>query len=220
MKNKSKIKILFILVIALSGYCVITLTGCFRRDIKNINSRGKNVICFGDSVTAGYITGRNESYPTFLSQMLNMPVINAGIDGDNTGEALRRLDADVLEREPLLVIVEFGGNDFIYKVPFEETKKNIIEMIERIQAKGAMVALVDIKTEIVFQEYGPLFSEIAREKGAIFIPGVFKGIIIDSRLKTDFLHPNANGYKVIAHRIYRGILPYINQNILSKRFAK
>jgi len=146
MKNEAKTKI--ILVIALLGYWVIALTGCVRNDIKNINSRGKNIICFGDSITSGYGVDHGENYPSFLSKMLGMPVVNAGIDGDTSVGGLQRIEMDVLEREPLLVVIEFGGNDFLYKIPQELTIKNISEMIDRIQAKGAMVALVDVSADI------------------------------------------------------------------------
>ena len=218
MKNEAKTKI--ILVIALLGYWVIALTGCVRNDIKNINSRGKNIICFGDSITSGYGVDHGENYPSFLSKMLGMPVVNAGIDGDTSVGGLQRIEMDVLEREPLLVVIEFGGNDFLYKIPQELTIKNISEMIDRIQAKGAMVALVDVSADIFLNEYGPLFEKIAQEKGTIFIPKVFKGIIIDANLKIDFIHPNGFGYKIITHRIYRAILPYVNQNNILKRFIK
>ena len=98
LRNRAKINI--ILVIALLGYSVIALLGCAKREIKNIDSKGKNIICFGDSITFGYGVNPEESYPAALSKMTDIPVINAGIDGDTSVEAVRRIDSDILDREP------------------------------------------------------------------------------------------------------------------------
>jgi acyl-CoA thioesterase-1 len=208
-------KLLFIAFIVF-----IALSGCEKREIKNINSRGTNIICFGDSITFGYGVNTGQDYPSILSKMLDMPVINAGIDGDNTTEALKRINSDVLEKEPLLVIIEFGGNDFLARVPINTTINNIKEMIERIQEKEAIVALCDISAGLFLRDYRLEYKKIAKEKQAIFIPSILRGIITNPHMKSDFLHPNADGYKVIAQRIYHAVLPYLNQNILSKRLNK
>lgn len=194
------------------------ISGCAKREIKNIDSKGKNIICFGDSITFGYGVNPGEDYPSALAKITALPVINTGIDGDTTTEALKRMDADVLRREPLLVIIEFGGNDFLRKVPKEITVNNIKEMLDRIQAGGAMAAIVDISAGMLLEQYRPAFYNIAREKGAIFIPGILSGIITNPHLKSDYLHPNSAGYKVIAQRVYRAILPYLNQNTLARKY--
>ena len=188
------------------------LSGCAERKIKNIGSRGKNIVCFGDSITFGYGANPGEDYPQALSKMVDIPVINAGIDGDTSTEALPRLTSDVLDRNPLLVIIEFAGNDFLRKIPKEETLKNISEMIDKIQAKGAMAAVVDISAGMLLGEYHKAFYSLAREKEAIFIPRLLNGVITNPKLKSDFVHPNADGYKMIAGRIYHVIMPYLEQN--------
>ncbi len=172
-KNKRHI----ILVIALLGCCVIALSNCAKREIKNIDSQGTNIVCFGDSVTFGYGVQSGEDYPAALAKLVTIPVLNMGIDGDTSTEALRRLKSDVLDREPLLVIIEFGGNDFLRKIPQEVTLNNVKEMIERIQAKGAMAGIVDISAGMFLAEYRRAFSRLCKEKGAIFIPNIFSGII-------------------------------------------
>ena len=198
-------------------FCVFALTGCAKREIKNIDSKGKNIICFGDSLTFGYGADEGQDYPTALAKIVSVPVINAGIDGDTSTEAVRRLASDVLDRDPLLVIIEFGGNDFLRKIPSEVTVKNIQEMIERAQAKGSMVALVDISAGIFLKEYREVFSKLSRENATIFIPSILNGIITNPKMKSDFLHPNANGYKLIAQKIQTAIAPYLERNsVLAK----
>jgi lysophospholipase L1-like esterase len=205
--RKNKIKIIFVLGF-LSSW-VLGLSGCAPWRIKNFDSKGKTIICFGDSLTFGYGVIPGEDYPTQLGKLLNMPIINAGVDGDTSTTALSRIDADVLEKDPFLVIIEFTGNDFLKKVPMEETKKSIAEIIGKIQAHGAMVAVADVSAGMFLAEYRLALAKIAREKGAIFIPGLLNGIITTPSLKSDFIHPNAAGYKLVAERVYRGLTPYL-----------
>jgi len=210
-----------LLLVAFIGFVAfIALWGCAKREIKNIDSKGKNIVCFGDSMTFGYGAEPGADYPSALTKMTSIPVINAGIDGDTSTEALKRLESDVLERDPLLVIIEFGGNDFLRKIPQEVTLNNVKEMIEKIQAKGAMAAIVDISAGMFLAEYRAAFSKLAREKGTIFISSILSGIITNPSMKSDFIHPNADGYNVIAQRIYRVITPYLNQNTLLKQSQK
>ena len=196
------------------------LAGCARKEIKNMDSKGRNIICFGDSITFGYGAEPGEDYPTELAKMTRFPIINSGIDGDTTIEALKRVDSDVLDREPLLVIIEFGGNDFLRTIPREVSISNIRYMVDSVQAKGAMVAIVDISAGFFLKEYRQALSSLAQEKGALFIPAILSGVITNPNLKSDFIHPNREGYKVIAQRVYRAILPVLNQYIMEKRFKK
>ena len=187
----------------------ILLSGCGEQKIKNLDAQGESIICFGDSITFGYGANPGEDYPTALSKMVKLEVINAGVDGDTSFSALERLEQDVLSKNPRLVIVEFCGNDFLKKIPKETTIKNLGEVIDRIQAKGIMVALVDISAGLFFREYRAAFKKLAEEKQAIFIPVVLYKIITNPSMKSDFFHPNARGYKVVASRVYNAIVRYI-----------
>jgi len=187
----------------------VALTGCAKREITNANSKGKNIICFGDSLTFGYGANKGEDYPTALAKIVKKPVINSGIDADTTIEALLRFKSDVLEREPYLVLIEFSGNDFLRKIPIETTTANIRTMIKEAQQAGAMVGIVDISAGMFLQEYREAQKKLAYETGCIFIPGILDGIITNPSMKSDFLHPNAGGYKTIAERIHKAIKPYL-----------
>lgn len=188
------------------------LSGCAKQEIKNMDSKGANIICFGDSITFGYGAEAGGDYPAELTRLLGRHVINAGIDGDTTIEALKRIESDVLRRNPYLVIIEFGGNDFLRKISKEVTISNIQTMIDKVHATGAIVALVDISAGLFLKEYRGAYRNVARQKGAIFVSGILNGIITNPSLKSDFIHPNKEGYKLIAARVYRVILPYINKS--------
>jgi len=187
----------------------VIFSGCGKPEIRNIDAKGSSIICFGDSITFGYGAGPGEDYPHALAKAVKLPVINAGVDGDTTFAALERLESDVLTKNPRLVIVEFCGNDFLKKIPREDTVKNLSVIIERIQNKGAMVALVDISAGMFMQEYRWDFEKLAAKKKAIFIPVILNKIITNPAMKSDFFHPNARGYQLIARRIHRLIAPYI-----------
>ena len=198
-----------ILLITYNLLLMTFLAGCAKREIKNLDSGGKNIICFGDSITFGYGVAQGEDYPAVLSKMVQMPVINAGMDGDTSSEALKRIKSDVLDKDPFLVIVEFAGNDFLEKIPLETTVNNIKEMVKLIQDRGALVAVVDISAGLFLRDYRLAFNRLAKEEGAIFVPSVLSGIITNPSMKSDFIHPNSEGYKIIAQRVYRTIMPCI-----------
>src|SRR5262245_10489774 len=98
------------------------------------------VVAFGDSITEGYGLARGEDYPAQLERALTakglrVKVVNAGVSGDTTNNALDRV-ATVIAAKPSLVILEFGGNDGLRGLPPEVTRKNLSELIVRLQNAG------------------------------------------------------------------------------------
>jgi acyl-CoA thioesterase-1 len=179
--------------------------------IRNIHSLGETVICFGDSLTEGVGAGSGEDYPSALSRDLAFPVINAGERGDTTAQALARVTDAVLNKNPRLVVILLGGNDFLRRVPLEDTRNNLAEIVRRIQAQGAMVAVAGIRLGLFTDEYARLFEKTAQEFGALYIPGVMNGILTDSALRSDPIHPNGAGYRLIAERIGEKIKPLLRE---------
>ena len=177
--------------------------------VRNLESAGKNIISFGDSLTEGVGAGAGKNYPTILSAGLGQPIINAGRRGDTTAAGLSRLDRDVLGQDPRVVLVLFGGNDFLRRVPLERTVQDLEKMVRLIQEKGAMVVLVGLRLGIFSDEYGPMYEEIAEIHGALLIPDVLDGILSDPRLKADTIHPNAAGYALMAERILKKVKPLL-----------
>ncbi len=187
------------------GLCaaLLFMTGCGKMDIANRDNPGRNIICFGDSITEGFGAGAGEDYPSLLRKRVSRPVINAGHSGDTTRDALRRLEADVLAADPYLVIVELGANDYLKQVPRKQTFKNLDEIVSRIQDQGAMVVLAEVRVGLLRDEYYEGLRAIAEKRRALFIPDIMRGITWNTDLKSDGIHPNAKGYAVIAEKIYR-----------------
>jgi acyl-CoA thioesterase-1 len=185
-------------------------SGCARYEVKNIDSHGKEIICFGNSITSGSGVTKKESYPYLLSELFSCSVINAGRSGDTSFDGLKRLREDASTYQPRLVIIEFGGNDFLRRLPLSQTVDNIRMMTQVIQAKGAMVAIADVSSGMLMQNYRKAYKKVAYQTRAIFIPNLLKGIITNPSLKRDCLHPNAEGHRIIAGRIYSAIKPYLD----------
>jgi acyl-CoA thioesterase-1 len=169
--------------------------------VADLNSRGTALIAFGDSITAGYGAAAGDDYPTKLSQMIGATVINAGVSGDTTESSLGRLDADVLSRDPRLVFVGLGGNDFLHGVPIATTETNLRSIVQQIHARGAMVILLGFRFPSMSANYESMYERIAHDERCLLVPHVLSGILTDPSLKSDEIHPNGRGYALIAERI-------------------
>lgn len=159
-------------------------------------SRVTYIVCLGDSLTSGVGASTGEDYPSQLARILNIRIKNAGVPGDTTSSALQRLDKDVIHKKPDLVIILLGGNDFIHRVPVNDTKKNIDAMVERLKKEDIPVILVS-----PIGYYDKVYLEVARKYHVIFIPHVLRGILYNPDLMFDEIHPNSRGYQIMAERI-------------------
>lgn len=161
---------------------------------------GTNIIAFGDSLTAGVGATPGNDYVSALSRKFNLNVVNAGVSGDTTAEALRRLDRDVLSQDPNIVMILLGGNDALRNVSHEVTFQNLGTIIDRIQAQGAAVLLLGIRGGLV-DTYRQSFDDLAKRKQVDYLPDIMNGILGNSQLLSDQVHPNDQGYALIAERI-------------------
>lgn len=184
--------------------------------VRNLDSRGEGIICFGDSLTEGVGADRGGDYPSVLARELTHPILNAGKRGNTAGEGLSRVQRDVLAHNPRLVIVLFGGNDFLRRVPLPETKKNLDEIVRRILDGGAMVVLVGVKLGLFMDGYGSVYKEIAKKHGALVVPDILQGILSDPKLKSDSIHPNSDGYRLMAERIAKHVGPLLREADLKR----
>jgi lysophospholipase L1-like esterase len=169
--------------------------------LQNAPRSGKNIIAFGDSLIAGHGASPGKDLVSLLSAEIHRPIINAGHGGDTTARALERLEKDVLERNPRLVIILLGGNDARYGVPPEETFRNLSCIIDKIRERGSAVLLLGIRGGIIFDRYRGHFHHLAKTKNIPFVPDIYKGIFIEPKLKSDFIHPNDEGYRLMAQKV-------------------
>ena len=161
------------------------------------------ILAFGDSLTYGSgANSRTESYPAILAQLTERTVINKGIPGEVTLLGLERL-ADVLQEvQPDLVILCHGGNDLIRKLGKEQLKNNLAQMITLIQNNGAEVVLIGVPNFSLMLNVPELYSELATNHTVPIELTVLPNIERSIKLKSDKIHPNAQGYRLMAESIY------------------
>ena len=169
--------------------------------VANRDSHGTNIIAFGDSLTAGYGAPPGEDYPSVATKLSGLTIINAGVAGDTTESALARIDDDVLARDPRVVIVGLGGNDFLHGVGIDVTERNLREIVRRSEGAGAMVVLLGFHFPSLSANYGKMYERIARDERCLLIDDVLDGIESNPQLKADEIHPNGRGYEIMAKRV-------------------
>ncbi len=169
--------------------------------ITNYPSDGVSIVAFGDSLVEGVGATPGNDFPSVLGRLVGEPIINMGISGNTTKDGLMRVE-EVNKENPKVVLVLFGGNDFLRKVPTEETFANLDGIISRLHNNGAVVVLLGVQGGIFSDQYDEHFKKLAKEKRTLYVPNVLRGILGRSPLMSDALHPNDAGYKKIAEKIY------------------
>ena len=177
--------------------------------ITNKNPVSDVIICFGDSLTFGTGASTGMDYPSRLSRLLGKPVINAGVPGNTTADALQRLEADVLEKNPGYVLLTLGGNDLKNRVGKATAFSNLEAIVRSIQSAGAMVVLGGIDIPMYGRGFGEAYKELAEKTGSVLIPNVFEGIMGKSSLMSDPIHPNDAGYEKMAAMFHETLKPYL-----------
>jgi lysophospholipase L1-like esterase len=170
--------------------------------ITNEHPQGTVIVAFGDSLTAGYQMADADSYPAQLAGLVGREIVNRGVSGDTTADALARLDRDVLAESPGVVLLSLGANDMVRRQPMEATFDNLRRIIDRIQARGALVVLIGVEGfPMVHGDYGERYRTLARETGCVYVGDMLDDVVGDPALMYDQFHPNAQGYAKIARRI-------------------
>lgn len=166
-------------------------------------THGSVILAFGNSLTYGYGAKSSESYPAVLQRLSGTRVVNAGIPGETSPEGLKRIAALLEEHRPALVILCHGGNDILRSMSKEQLKMNLSSMIQLIKKHNAEALLVGIPD---FKLLGfttiALYEEVAEEHDVMFEESVIGEIMRNARLKSDRIHPNAEGYKMMAEAFF------------------
>ncbi len=172
---------------------------------------GSKVLALGDSLTAPHGVKPGEDWPTLLAQKTGWVVINAGISGNTSAQALERLPALLEEHQPQLVLVSLGGNDMLRKLPQAQTVANLGSMLDLVKARGAKaVLLATPKPSIAGAVFNSLsaadfYAEVAKDKKVPLIADALPEVLSDTALKADQLHPNVAGHALLATKIFEAL---------------
>ncbi len=159
------------------------------------------VLAFGDSLTYGKGAIRESSYPAVLARKLDRDVVNAGISGEVSAAGLQRLPKLLEAHQPTLVILCHGGNDFLRRLDKAALKENLRRMILLAREAGADVVLVGVPQFGLLLSPAPLYKELATELELTYEDKILSDILTERSLKSDQIHPNAEGYRLMAEAI-------------------
>ncbi len=167
------------------------------------------IVAFGDSLTYGTgarSAGEDMSYPAQLSKMLGLNVINEGLPGETAERGYGRLVKVLKRYNPNILILCEGGNDMLRSRKPALIKNDLEKMIEAATESGAKVILLGVpEPHQLFLRDADLYSELADERGVLYLPETFSEVLSDDSLTKDPIHPNAKGYAIIAKKIYEAI---------------
>jgi acyl-CoA thioesterase-1 len=179
------------------------------------------IVALGDSLTAGLGVAPSEAYPALLQARLRAEgygyrVVNAGVSGDTTAGALRRVDW-VLRARPEIVIVELGANDGLRGIDPAAMRANLEAIVRRLQAAGPRVLLAGMRLPPNYGdryagEFERVFPAVARARSTAFMPFFLDGVAADAALnQADGIHPTAAGYRVIVQRLWPYLRPLLRR---------
>lgn len=184
------------------------------------------VVAVGDSLTAGYGVPQAEAYPARLEKKLHSSgyrwqVINAGISGETSSGTLSRIDW-ILKHQPDIVILETGANDGLRGLDPELTRKNIDQIVTRLQDNGVVVVLAGMQAlrnmgAPFTREFAAIYPTVAKKHNLIAVPFFLDDVAGEAHLNlSDGIHPNPKGYEIITEKIYPYALKAIEKKTNNK----
>lgn len=177
------------------------------------------LVCFGDSITAGYGLPEGQSYSDFLAHDLDAAgyhykVLNRGTSGATTKDAVAQLPL-ILALHPDVVIVEFGGNDGLRGLPLDQTRRNLDQVLTALEAAHIRILLAGITLP---PNYGPdyiqsfqqVFRTLAVSHHVALLPMIYKDLIhISGTIQPDGIHPTAKGSAILAKTLLPALKPIL-----------
>jgi len=180
---------------------ILFLAACERAPTLPKLSPHDVIVAFGDSLTHGTGASEETAYPAVLASLTGHTVINAGVPGDTTSSGLQRLPAVLDEYKPRLVLLCLGGNDMLHKQPAAAIENNLRLLVQTIRASGADIVLIGVPQPNLFGGAPDFYARIAEDMRLPLEEDVFSDVLKDNRLKSDPIHANAAGYRVVAERL-------------------
>ncbi|MEI8356131.1 MAG: arylesterase [Deltaproteobacteria bacterium] len=159
------------------------------------------VLAFGDSLTYGTGAPPAQSYPSILEKIIARKVINAGIPGEDTRHALARLPRLLERYHPSLLILCHGANDLLQNFSELQAAENIRGMIRMAVGRGIQVVLIGVPYPGHLVSQPSFYASIAKELAIPFTRDALAKILVEPPLRSDSIHPNARGYRLLAEAI-------------------
>ncbi|MDR0411505.1 MAG: GDSL-type esterase/lipase family protein [Treponema sp.] len=195
--------------------------------------RGEKLVCLGDSLTAGYGAveqgkeDKSKSYPVYLQEKVNIPVVNKGVSGVSSDYGLLQIDSILETENPRILIIELGANDYLlWGVPVNKTHENLQAVIDRANDGQREIYLAKFYTEQMaedieadaetIEQYDDMFNALSSNDNVELISDIWDGVWGNPALMSDTHHPNAEGYAIMADNYFNALKPYLTANNLTK----
>jgi acyl-CoA thioesterase-1 len=186
-------------------------------------TRTKTVVFLGDSLTAGLGLQSSEAFPALIAEKISaarlpFEVENAGLSGDTSAGALRRVDW-LLQRPMDVLVIELGGNDGLRGLPVKSLKENLQAIVDKAMAKNPALKIVIAGMQIppnlgadYAADFARVYAELARENKAVLIPFLLEGVGGHRDLnQQDMIHPTAAGHRIVADLVWRTLEPILRK---------
>ena len=183
------------------------------------------IVCFGDSLTAGFGLDSNQSYPSLLQRELDRRgykyrVENLGASGDTTQDGLARV-SDALTLKPAIVVIELGANDGLRGQPVSGIERNLGQVIEAFQ-QGAAFQKAKVRVLLAgitlppnygldyIHRFAAVYPQLAAKYKVRLLDFLLAGVAGNPRLmQQDGLHPNAEGTRIVAATVFKSLQPML-----------
>jgi len=180
---------------------VLALAACGERPKLEHLASDAVVLAFGDSLTYGTGATEDESYPAELERLIGRRVVRAGVPGEVTAQALERLPQALDEHSPRLLLLCIGGNDFLQRLGTAQAEANVRAMVKLARSRGVDIVLIGTPEPGLTLAPPAFFAAIAADFRLPYEDAALTQVLRDNALKSDPIHPNARGYRVIAERL-------------------
>lgn len=197
-----------------------------------IDSNSFKVLIFGDSLSAGYKIGSDNSFATLLSNNLkekgyqHVQIINRSVSGETTVGGLRRLPSVLSHINPDAVVLELGVNDVFKGFSVSSIEQNLSDMITLCQKKNISVLLVGMQAppyaELSYQRaFNGLYKKLATRYRLILYPFFMKGLFAlengaikpqKQHLLSDMIHPNVSGVQLMVDNFMPYMIRFLKEN--------
>jgi len=184
------------------------------------------LVCFGDSLSAGFGVDAGLSYPDFLQKEIDRAglryrVVNLGISGDTTSGGLERIQT-AIKLKPAITILALGGNDGLRGLPLATTRSNLEQMTKLLLAAGSKVVIAGMTLPPNYgpdyiREFEQIYVQLATRYKLTRIRFLLDGVALDrSLMQSDGIHPNAQGNERVAANVMRTIRPLLGGGMENK----
>ena len=180
---------------------LILLTACSGNAQLQPLHNNATILAFGDSLTYGTGASSDKAYPAVLERLTKRKVINAGIPGEISANGLRRLPNLLASHRPDLIIICHGGNDILRKLDLSKTQNNIQQMVDLARENNTQVVLIGVPAFSLFLSKIAIYQTLAQHNNVPIDNNSLANILKSNSLKSDYIHPNGNGYQQLAENI-------------------